>query len=111
MVMVLDTVGLPAEDVGLILAVDWLLDRWMKFTNSTRLPFAQKNLHKNWSLSISRFRTMINVLGDALGAGIVYHLSKNELGVRSETDEEEEEQGSAWPDLVIFVAKSGRICK
>ena len=28
MVMVLDTVGLPAEDVTLILAVDWLLDRY-----------------------------------------------------------------------------------
>ncbi len=27
MVMVLDTVGLPADDVALILAVDWLLDR------------------------------------------------------------------------------------
>ena len=27
MVMVLDTVGLPAEDVTIILAVDWLLDR------------------------------------------------------------------------------------
>merc|ERR1719458_2107839 len=52
MIMVLDTVGLPAEDVALILAVDWLLDR---------------------------FRTAINVLGDAIGAGIVYHLSKDEL--------------------------------
>ncbi|BES96439.1 Excitatory amino acid transporter [Nesidiocoris tenuis] len=52
MVMVLDTVGLPAEDVSLIFAVDWLLDR---------------------------FRTSINVLGDALGAGIVAHLSKKEL--------------------------------
>ena len=31
MVMVLDTVGLPAEDVTLILAVDWLLDRYRKF--------------------------------------------------------------------------------
>ena len=29
MVMVLDTVGLPADDVALILAVDWLLDRCM----------------------------------------------------------------------------------
>lgn len=29
MVMVLDTVGLPAEDVTLILAVDWLLDRYI----------------------------------------------------------------------------------
>ncbi|CAB3376820.1 Hypothetical predicted protein [Cloeon dipterum] len=52
MVMVLDTVGLPAEDVTLIIAVDWLLDR---------------------------FRTMINVLGDSLGAGLVNHLSKAEL--------------------------------
>merc|ERR550519_1916557 len=52
MVMVLETVGLPAEDVTIILAVDWLLDR---------------------------FRTAINVLGDSIGAGIVYHLSKNEL--------------------------------
>ncbi|XP_065166477.1 excitatory amino acid transporter 1-like [Atheta coriaria] len=52
MVMVLDTVGLPAEDVTLIIAVDWLLDR---------------------------FRTTINVMGDSLGAGIVNHLSKGEL--------------------------------
>ena len=28
MIMVLDTVGLPAEDVALILAVDWLLDHF-----------------------------------------------------------------------------------
>ncbi|KAJ8973438.1 hypothetical protein NQ317_005290 [Molorchus minor] len=52
MVMVLDTVGLPAEDVSLILAVDWLLDR---------------------------FRTAINVLGDAFGAAIVDHRSEKEL--------------------------------
>jgi len=52
MVMVLDVVGLPAEDVMLIVAVDWLLDR---------------------------FRTMINVLGDSVGAGLVYEMSKKEL--------------------------------
>merc|ERR1711935_272568 len=33
MVMVLDTVGLPAEDVTLILAVDWLLDRFRTAIN------------------------------------------------------------------------------
>ncbi|KAJ8941971.1 hypothetical protein NQ314_010192 [Rhamnusium bicolor] len=59
MVMVLDTVGLPAEDVSLILAVDWLLDR---------------------------FRTAINVMGDAFGAGIVNHRSQKELvGLKQET--------------------------
>ncbi|XP_015600706.1 excitatory amino acid transporter 1 isoform X2 [Cephus cinctus] len=66
MVMVLDTVGLPAKDVTLIIAVDWLLDR---------------------------FRTTINVMGDSLGAGIVNYLSRNELNsfpqgpqVQKETD-------------------------
>ena len=27
MVMVLDTLGLPAEDIAIIMAVDWLVDR------------------------------------------------------------------------------------
>lgn len=35
-----------------------------------------------------RFRTTINVLGDALGAGIVYHLSKNDLKDLTVEDEE-----------------------
>lgn len=52
MVMVLDTIGLPAEDVSLIVAVDWLLDR---------------------------IRTVVNVLGDSYGAAIVAHLSRDEL--------------------------------
>uniref|UniRef100_A0A8C6Y6I7 Amino acid transporter n=1 Tax=Naja naja TaxID=35670 RepID=A0A8C6Y6I7_NAJNA len=52
MVIVLSAVGLPAEDVTLIIAVDWLLDR---------------------------FRTMVNVLGDAFGTGVVEKLSKMEL--------------------------------
>ncbi|CAL1292726.1 unnamed protein product [Larinioides sclopetarius] len=52
MVMVLNVVGLPAEDVTLILVVDWILDR---------------------------FRTTINVLGDAYGSAIVAHFSKNDL--------------------------------
>ncbi|XP_025095708.1 excitatory amino acid transporter 1-like [Pomacea canaliculata] len=52
MVIVLAAVGLPIDDVTLIIVVDWFLDR---------------------------FRTMTNVMGDSLGAGIVYHLSKDEL--------------------------------
>ncbi|XP_018566847.1 excitatory amino acid transporter 3 [Anoplophora glabripennis] len=53
MVMVLDTVGLPSEDVINIIAVDWLLDR---------------------------FRTTINVMCDCLGAKLVDILSAGELG-------------------------------
>ena len=40
MIMVLDTVGLPAEDVALILAVDWLLDR---FRSVEMLPQIRNN--------------------------------------------------------------------
>ncbi|XP_060551511.1 excitatory amino acid transporter-like [Ruditapes philippinarum] len=52
MLMVLTSVGLPVEDVSLILAVDWFLDR---------------------------LRTSVNVLGDSYGAAVVAHLSKAEL--------------------------------
>ncbi|XP_017884343.1 excitatory amino acid transporter-like [Ceratina calcarata] len=52
MLIVLTALGLPTNDVSLLFTVDWLLDR---------------------------IRTSINVLGDGYGAGIVYHLSKEEL--------------------------------
>ncbi|XP_039622978.1 excitatory amino acid transporter 4 [Polypterus senegalus] len=55
MVIVLTSVGLPTEDITLIIAVDWFLDR---------------------------LRTTINVLGDSLGAGIVEHLSQQELKIQ-----------------------------
>jgi len=44
MVIVLNAVGLPVEGIGLLLAVDWFLDR---------------------------FRTAVNVWGDAIGAAVV----------------------------------------
>lgn len=50
MVIVLTSVNLPTEDVTLILAIDWFLDR---------------------------FRTAVNVWGDAIGAGLLDHLFRN----------------------------------
>jgi Na+/H+-dicarboxylate symporter len=44
MVLVLSAVGLPAESVGLLLSIDWILDR---------------------------FRTAVNVWGDSVGAALV----------------------------------------
>ena len=35
-----------------------------------------------------RFRTTVNVLGDAIGAGIVYHLSKEELELIDQQENE-----------------------
>ncbi len=52
MIIVLNAVGLPAEYAALIYIVDWLIDR---------------------------FRTAVNVLGDAIGSGIVAHLSQEDL--------------------------------
>ncbi|KAK1165068.1 excitatory amino acid transporter 5-like [Acipenser oxyrinchus oxyrinchus] len=52
MVIVLTSVGLPTDDITLIIAVDWALDR---------------------------FRTMINVMGDALATGIMAHVFRREF--------------------------------
>ncbi|XP_041417422.1 excitatory amino acid transporter 5 isoform X2 [Xenopus laevis] len=57
MVIVLTSVGLPTDDITLIIAVDWALDR---------------------------FRTMINVLGDALAAGIMAHICRKDFAKQNE---------------------------
>uniref|UniRef100_A0A8C3HNH3 Amino acid transporter n=1 Tax=Chrysemys picta bellii TaxID=8478 RepID=A0A8C3HNH3_CHRPI len=51
MLLILTAVGLPTQDISLLIAVDWL----------------------------DRLRTSINVVGDSFGAGIVYYLSRAEL--------------------------------
>nr|XP_002124271.1 excitatory amino acid transporter 3-like [Ciona intestinalis] len=60
LIIVLTAVGLPTEDITLILAIDWLLDR---------------------------LRTTVNVLGDSIGAGVVAHLSRKDLHLDSDPDD------------------------
>ncbi|KAK6045836.1 hypothetical protein COOONC_16660, partial [Cooperia oncophora] len=52
MLIVLNALRLPIDNISLLLAVDWFLDR---------------------------LRTCVNLLGDAFGCGLVYHLSRKEL--------------------------------
>ncbi|KAM6973559.1 neutral amino acid transporter B(0) [Aplochiton taeniatus] len=78
--IILEAVGLPTQDISLILAVDWLVDRTC---------------------------TVLNVEGDAFGAGLLQHFvdrtAKAEAAVElsevkhggEEEEEEEEEQDTA----------------
>jgi Na+/H+-dicarboxylate symporter len=52
--IVLNSVGLPVEDSTLVFVVDWILDRC---------------------------ETAVNVMGDSFGAGIIHHLSKDDLSL------------------------------
>jgi len=63
MILVLTAVGLPANDISLIVAVDWFLDR---------------------------IRTSVNVVGDSYGAAIVHHLSRHDLAKQDEERAERE---------------------
>ena len=56
-VIVLKAVGLPIEGIGLILTIDWLLDR---------------------------FRTTINVWGDSVGAGVIETLEEKSVNLKTE---------------------------
>lgn len=71
LIIVLTAVGLPSEDVSLIIAIDWLLDR---------------------------IRTSINVLGDSFGAGIIEKLSRADLELMEEDADDSEEIGMKRED-------------
>ncbi|XP_015741969.1 excitatory amino acid transporter 5-like isoform X2 [Coturnix japonica] len=76
MVIVLTSVGLPTADITLIVAVDWALDR---------------------------FRTMTNVLGDALAAGIIQHVCKKDFAPKppeQDTVSDTDKFPSAEPPLL-----------
>lgn len=57
MIMVLDAINLPPEDISFVVSVDWLIDR---------------------------FCTMVNVLGNCFGAAIVSHLNKEMLSTHED---------------------------
>uniref|UniRef100_A0A8C5FAL0 Amino acid transporter n=1 Tax=Gadus morhua TaxID=8049 RepID=A0A8C5FAL0_GADMO len=66
--IILEAIGLPTNDLSLMLAVDWIVDRTT---------------------------TVVNVEGDALGAGILHHINQQEMKKKqqeAELGEDEEEE-------------------
>ncbi|BFZ25260.1 hypothetical protein BsWGS_28299 [Bradybaena similaris] len=87
MVMVLTSVGIPADDISLILAVDWFLDR---------------------------FRTATNILGDSYGAAVVEHLSRHELRLdqrASIDDSPDSDKQNSRKEKSLANSTAGRICE
>ncbi|XP_064172611.1 neutral amino acid transporter A-like [Anguilla rostrata] len=63
--IILEAIGLPTNDLSLMLAVDWIVDR---------------------------LSTVVNVEGDALGAGILHHINQQDLKKQKQQQQEEEEE-------------------
>ncbi|KAM9317610.1 neutral amino acid transporter A [Pholidichthys leucotaenia] len=59
--IILEAIGLPTNDLSLMLAVDWIVDRTT---------------------------TMVNVEGDALGAGILHHINQLEINKKKQEEGE-----------------------
>uniref|UniRef100_A0A8C6L7A6 Amino acid transporter n=1 Tax=Nothobranchius furzeri TaxID=105023 RepID=A0A8C6L7A6_NOTFU len=59
--IILEAIGLPTNDLSLMLAVDWIVDRTT---------------------------TVVNVEGDALGAGILHHINQQEMKKQQHEDKE-----------------------
>ncbi|KAI1896899.1 hypothetical protein AGOR_G00099610 [Albula goreensis] len=63
--IILEAIGLPTNDLSLMLAVDWIVDRTT---------------------------TVVNVEGDALGAGILHHINEREMKKQRQLRQEEDEE-------------------
>uniref|UniRef100_A0A3B4YAG8 Amino acid transporter n=1 Tax=Seriola lalandi dorsalis TaxID=1841481 RepID=A0A3B4YAG8_SERLL len=61
--IILEAIGLPTNDLSLMLAVDWIVDRTT---------------------------TVVNVEGDALGAGILHHINQQEMKKEQEQQQDRE---------------------
>lgn len=77
--IILEAIGLPTNDLSLMLAVDWIVDRTT---------------------------TIVNVESDALGAGILHHINQQELKKQRQRQEEEEEDQELTRVRVELVANT-----
>ncbi|XP_029114934.1 neutral amino acid transporter A-like [Scleropages formosus] len=68
--IILEAIGLPTHDLSLMLAVDWIVDRTT---------------------------TVVNVEGDALGAGILHHINEKEM----KKQKLQQEEGAELADVRV----------
>ncbi|KAL3053234.1 hypothetical protein OYC64_005718 [Pagothenia borchgrevinki] len=71
-IFVLSAVGLPVREVSMLIAVEWLLDR---------------------------FNTLVNVLGDCVGLAMIHHLSEKDLAEMDHAHEERAAEAAAEDHL------------
>uniref|UniRef100_A0A7N6B372 Amino acid transporter n=1 Tax=Anabas testudineus TaxID=64144 RepID=A0A7N6B372_ANATE len=74
--IILEAIGLPTNDLSLMLAVDWIVDRTT---------------------------TVVNVEGDALGAGILHHINQLEMKKQQELQQQEGELAEVRVEAVANV--------
>ncbi|XP_056465661.1 neutral amino acid transporter A isoform X1 [Gadus chalcogrammus] len=77
--IILEAIGLPTNDLSLMLAVDWIVDRTT---------------------------TVVNVEGDALGAGILHHINQQEMKKKQQEEElgeDEEEEAEELLEVRVEV--------
>ncbi|XP_054456067.1 neutral amino acid transporter A [Anoplopoma fimbria] len=74
--IILEAIGLPTNDLSLMLAVDWIVDRTT---------------------------TVVNVEGDALGAGILHHINQQEMKKQQEQQQLEGELAEVRVEAVANV--------
>lgn len=84
MVIVLNALGLPPENIGLVFIIDWLVDR---------------------------FRTAINVLGDAYGSAIVEHLSQADLAAFGALEAAAKKPNEPEPEEIYLTMPMGNVVK
>ncbi|CAL8362369.1 unnamed protein product [Boreogadus saida] len=71
--IILEAIGLPTNDLSLMLAVDWIVDRTT---------------------------TVVNVEGDALGAGILHHINQQEMKKKQQEAELGEDKDKEAEELL-----------